>query len=452
MDELLRVLAETTFADNQYERTARVYAELASRSVDLSVVELLRWAKAAELSGDPDSALRILDLLLKIDMDNLDALREAADVSVAAKKFSNAAEYYARLMQAQPNEREWRMLRAKTLTWSGRGREAVDLMRRLHVEDPADWELNLMLADLLLSLHEYEESLPLLDALIAHSPDDDALLNRKMNAQMALNDFAEAAEITAVLLERHPDDADLLLKLAVNRVAGAEYAASVKPFEKYLALKPEDVEVRKQYAEALMAAQRFLHGAEQYRLILDSKDFEDTGDEYRKKLANALIAGKDYAGAAAEYATLTANYPADAEISFGLVSSLRMSGQVREALSVAKIYLDNDPFDTRLLVAAAEMALELEDVRRAIGWFRTALKLCPDDYKSRLALANALLWIEDYEQAESEFCRVLQFAPEHETARRGMAGPCFSSANTRNPSASTANWPGRIATASSRWN
>ncbi len=425
LDDVLRSLAETTFADQQFDRTARVYAELASRSVNLSVVELMRWAKAAELSGDPDSALRILDLVLKIDAGNVEAVREAANVAVASKKFSQAAEYYSRLMQVEPAQREWRMMRAKTLTWSGRGREAVELMRQLHIEEPSDWELNLMLADLLLSLHEYEEALPLLDALIAHSPDDDSLLDRKMNSLMALQRFTEAAEITTILLDRHPGDADLLLKQAVNLVAAGEYSASIAPFEQYLTAKPEDLDVRQQYAEALMASQNFSAAARQYRIIIGREDFEDEGSEYQKKLANALLAARDFSGAAVEYGQLAALYPEDSEINFGLATSLRMSGQIREALMVAQNYLSFDPFDARMLTLAGEMAIEVKDIKRATDWFRTSLKLNPDDYKTRMALANALMWNQDYEQSESEFRRVLLYAPDDEEARRGLARALF---------------------------
>lgn len=422
MDAILRSLAESTFADEQYERTARVYAELASRSVNLTVPELMRWAKACELAGDVDAALRILNLILKIDRENPAVLREAAQIAVAHDKFAVAAEYYGRLVKADPNEREWRKMRAKTLTWADRGREAVDLMRTLHNEDPEDWELNLMLADLLLSLHEFADALPVIDLLIANAPEDESLYVRKMNALMATQSFKEAAEINAVLVQRHPEDMDLVLKLAVNLVAANEFVAAIAPFETYLAEKPDDIEVRKQFAEDLMAAQRFQQAATEYKKLLP----HDTAEQsIRKKLANAYMAAEDYYNASEIYGQLVMMFPSDREMNTGYVVSLRLSGQIDQALAAAMNYLLVNPYDHKILVEAASMAMEMKQVKRAVEWYRTAVRLMPSDYKSRIALGNGLVWMQEYEQAESQFRQALCFCASDFMGRRGLARALF---------------------------
>ncbi|MCD7895779.1 MAG: tetratricopeptide repeat protein [Planctomycetaceae bacterium] len=418
LDMVLRGLAESTFYDKQYERSARVYAELAARSVNLSVVELNRWAKASELAGDTESAVRILELVVKIDPDNLDILKEIAQLQVVGGNFSAAAETYLRLMNREPGNREWRMWRAKTLTWSDRGREAVELMRDLYREDPTDMELNLMLADLLLSLHEFEESLPLLDSLIAHKPDDDTLRVRKMNALMALQRFMDAAEIGADLLTRYPEDSGLLLKQAKNYLAAGEYQLAIEPYSLYLALKPDDIEVRKEYAENLMAAQEFSIAAGEYQEILE---VEPDNNDIHKKLANAYMAANDFRSAAIEYESLVAVFPDDEEVNLGLVTSLRMSGQDAAALQAAKNYLRRDPFNQKVLVQAAGLAMAAGDTEHGLAWYRTAIRLDPTDFESRIELGNALIGAAKYDVAEHEFRRALVFDDGNMKARRGLA-------------------------------
>ncbi len=422
IDSVLRQLAETTFGDKQYERTARVYAELASRGVNLSVTELLRWAKASELAGDPDSAIRILDLILKIDPNNILVLKEAAQLQVSNDKFSAAAEYYGRLMKLQPDVRDWRMWRAKTLTWSDRGREAIDIMRVLHREDPSDMELNIMLADLLLSLHEFAEAVPLLDLLINHDPKDDTLRVRKMNALMALKRFREAAAVAGDLLTRYPEDTELILKQAVSYVAAGDFRDAVVPFQKYLALKPDDLEVRKQFAEDLMAAQMFPAAADQYQKILVA---EPDNNEVRKKLANAYMAYESYAEAAVVYEELVMLFPNDAELNLGLIVSLRLSHQNQEAFDAAKAYMQVDGYDPRVLKQAAGLAMELGDTKHGQEWYRRAIRLDSSDFESRIALGKSLIGDMKYEEAENEFRRALAFADENEEARRGLARALF---------------------------
>ncbi len=422
IDAVLRQLAETTFGGKQYERTARVYAELASRGVNLSITELMRWAKASELAGDPDSAIRILDLILKIDPNNVLVLKEAAQLEVSNDKFSSAAEYYGRLMKLQPDVRDWRMWRAKTLTWSDRGREAIDLMRELHREDPTDMELNIMLADLLLSLHEFAESIPLLDLLIAHDSKDDTLRVRKMNALMALKRFREAADIAGDLLTRYPEDTELILKQAVSYVAAGAFKEAVVPFQKYLALKPDDLEVRKQFAEDLMAAQMFPAAADQYQRILVQ---EPGNHEIRKKLANAYMAYESYAEAATVYEELVMVFPNDAELNLGLVVSLRLSHQLQAAFDAAKAYMQIDGYDPRILKQAAGLAMELGDTKHGQEWYRRAIRLDSSDFESRIALGKSLIGDMKYEEAENEFRRALAFSEDNEEARRGLARALF---------------------------
>lgn len=418
MDDILRRLAETTYADAQYDRTARIYAELAGRSVILSHAEMMRWSKAAELSGDIPGAVTILDLVLKNNPDDASVLQEAANLMMASDNFSRASEYYKRLMELQPNQRDWRLWRAKTLTWAQRGTEAVDMLRQLYAEDPTDWELNVLLAELLLSLAYYEESLPILDELIAHDPVDDSLKVRKLNALMALQRFDEAAEMCAYLLEKTPEDADLLLKYAINLVAAGKFADAIPPFEKYLELKPDDLVVREQFAEDLMASGEFALAADQF-LILSEADPENI--DLKIKRANALMAAQDFPHAAMAYADVINDRPDDPDVNMGFVVSLRMSGYPNEALVAAAEYLQRRPDDVKMLVQAAEVAVEVKKLGQAISLYRTALRLTPNDYKIRAALANTLLWNKHYGLAEAEFRRVLVNTPGDINVRRGYA-------------------------------
>lgn len=422
IDDILKNLAETTFADKKYERTARIYAELASRQVHLSVEELLRWAKASELSGDIESSLKILDLVYKNDPGNTEVLKEMAAILVGNQRFSEAAESYKKLMEVEPDVRDWRVMRAKTLTWSNRGTEAVELMRQLHAETPMDMELAVMLAELLLSEHYFIEALPLLDQLIANSPDDDSLKLRKLNTLEALQRFPEAADLTTELLARDPENEELLLKLAANRMGAQQFAMAADPYERYLLLRPDDHDVRERLAESYMATGNFGLAAMQFGILSDAKPDDAV---IKGKYANALLAAQDFDRASYVYSYLVEDKPGNRELAMSYVVSLRMGENLNEAYNAAVYHLGIDESDRKMMIQAAEIAAELRQYDNAVKWYRSGVRLEQNDAEARIALGNTLVWGGEYEAAEHEFRAAVQQMPNNYKARRGLARALF---------------------------
>ncbi len=422
LDDILRRMAKTTFEDEQYERTARIYAELAEKGSNLSSQELLRWAKAAELSGDKDSSLRILELVLKNDPNNIAILQEVANLLTGSQRFSEAADVYEKLMQLEPHERQWRVNRGKTLTWAGRGNDAVDLLQQLYSEDPNDRELTVMLAELLLSERHYEEALPILDRLIAAEPANQKHQAAKLNALMALQRFREAADLVSTMLEANPGDEDLLLKLAVSLVAAQDFKASLDPFEKYLTLKEEDEDVRRQYADALMAAGSYQEAADQFGMLAK---LHPDDVSLLKKQANALMAAQDFQQAGEVYSQLYNELPDDAEVALGFVISLRLSGFIDQALVAASDFICRHPENRDMLIQGAEIANERGNYTLAIRWFRAALRQDNKDYKTRVSLADTLLWAQRYPEAEAELKKALVYHPDDTDVRRKLARSLF---------------------------
>ncbi len=423
MDDILKSLADTNFADKNYERAARIYAELASRQVHMTKAELQQWAKASELSGDIESALKIMNLVYQHYPEDNQVLKEMASLLVGNQRFAEAADIYGKLMELEPGEREWRVMRGKTLTWSGRGKEAVPLLQALHKETPNDWDLSVMLAELLLSEHMYEEALPLLDTMIAARPDDDKLKNNKIDALEALQRFGPAADMIEDLLTRSPDDEKLLLKLAKDRVAAGQYLKAVPSFEKYLAANPEDYDIRLELAEALMAGQSFAAAATQFGLVSDARP-EDL--VVKAKYANALMAAQDFDRASYVYSYLVEDKPGDRELAMGYVVSLRMSKNPQAAYDAALMHLSVDPNDSKMMFQAAEIAFELEGkYKESIKWFRSALRINPQNADWRIAIGNVLIWGQEYAAAEAEFRSALVHNPQSLKARRGLGRALF---------------------------
>ncbi len=422
LDEILKTLAETNFADKNYERASRIYTELASRQVHLTKAELLQWAKAAELSGDIESALKIMELIYQNYPEDHQVLTEMATLLVGNQRFTEAAEVYGRLMAVEPNNREWRVMRGKTLTWSGQGAKAVELLRQLHEETPDDWELSVMLVELLLSEHQFEDALPLLDRMITYRPDDDSLRRNKIDTLEALQRFSEAANLIEEILPRFEDDESLWLKLAKDRMAAGEYLAAVPAFERYLEARPDDMVIREELGDALMAGNSFTAASVQFGLISDSKP-EDS--EIRAKYANALMAGRDFDRAAYVYSFLFEEKPGDREIAMGYVVSLRMSGALDGAFDAAIMHLTRSPGDAKMMIQAAEIAFDLEQYEVAVKWFQDAIRVNPENSEWRVSLGKIMLWGRDYEMAETEFRTALIYEPASLEARRGLARALF---------------------------
>lgn len=422
MEDILRKLAETTFNDEQYARTVLIYSEMAERGIRLTVPEMLRWAKAAELAEDYDASVRILDMIVQNDPTNKVALREMGTIYMGRQRFSEAADVYAKLMELEPGEREWRMNRANTLTWSGRGKEAVELLNELYTEDPKDQKMAVMLAELLMSEHMYVEALPVLDALIASNPDEYSLLDAKLNALMGMHNFEDAAVLATTMLEIKPGDEKLLLDLARAYVASKQDAKSVEPYEEYLMINIDDNVVRLELANALMASEQFSEAATQFQIIVEN---DPENYDVMAQLANAFMAAEEFAEAAGVYSELVAHRPEDRQIALGYVTALRMSDYTDQALVLASQYIAAFPDFKEMVVQGAEIAVARGNYTLATKWFRHALKLSPSDYETRVELAKALIATQLYEEAEAELNKSLVYRPNHFDSRRLLARVLF---------------------------
>lgn len=422
MIDVLRRLGEATFAARQYDRSARAYAELANLGTPLTEEEMLRWAKAAEMIRDFESAIGILDSAVKNNPDNVATLTALAGLLTTEKRFAEAADAYLRLATLEPRNREWRTMRAKTLAWAGKSAEAIEAGMALYKENPGDAELNQALVDMLLAAKRFDDALPVLDAMVSAAPGDKTPKERRLDALMALSRYKEAAVVCADLLAADPDNPALLLKQADILSAAGEYADAVEPFKKYLEHTPDDAAARGRLADCMMAAGLFADAAGQFETLLKAKP---TDLDLKARYANALLAAKDYARAATAYMVLSEAKRDDADIAFGLVVSLRMRGPLEQAMMAADEYLRRHPNDKRMLRQAGEIAGGMKNSALAAKWLRNAVNQDPTDVDLRIELARVLAWGQKYPEAESEYRRALARRPDDVEARRGLARALF---------------------------
>lgn len=418
MDDILRRLAETTFADKQYEKTARIYAELSAKSAKLSMVELIRWAKAAELMKDNESALKVIEIILQNDPNNVSILRDYGSLLTEVNKFSEAAEVYQKLMGLEPNKRNWRVQRAKCLVWSKRNSEAIDLLKPLTAEMPEDRELEPLLLEVLLAQRQYDDAIALIDKVSAASPGNTVLMTQKLDLLMTQQRFKDAEAICVKLLEKKPGDPDLLLKLANCRMALQDFSGALDPIEQYLAHKPDDTAMREQFADCLLATGDNAKAASQFELLLEA---DPNSLLMKKKYADALLAAKNYAKAEEVFQSLMEANPKDRDALQGLVLCLRQNGNQHKAMSLVDSFLSKNPGDAKMMIEAADIATEMKNPTSVVKWLRSAQRLDPFNNDLRIRLADALGWAKRYSEAESEYRKALSYQPSDFKTRRGLA-------------------------------
>ena len=98
---------------------------------------LLEAARLHNSLGETDQAIARYRQLLALDR-RVDARAELAAVLLDARRYTDAAEEYRRLIAVEPASREYRLGVARALTWGDRPRQAEPLLRALRSAAPED--------------------------------------------------------------------------------------------------------------------------------------------------------------------------------------------------------------------------------------------------------------------------------------------------------------------------
>lgn len=129
--------------------------------------------------------------------------------------------------------------------------------------------------------------------------------------------------------------------------------------------------------------------------------------------ARTAEAGFDYRSAAANYRTLHAEKPEDADIALGLARTLRYTGETREASAVLAEAMTRFGATVPLLLESGKLNVAMDRHADALKILERARDLDPGNWRILAAIGVTLDYLESYPEAQEAYRSALVLSPEN---------------------------------------
>jgi tetratricopeptide (TPR) repeat protein len=220
--------------------------------------------------------------------------------------------------------------------------------------------------------------------------------DQKANAR----EFFESLDPTFQANMEYNPRRDELLDEAKKLIEEKHYHQAKSLLRELYLLYPTNLKVMLYFAQVYEAEEKYKNALEYYRTILSK---EDTNLEALMGVAKIYIATEKFDEALQTLSKLKEkNVPnVDQMINDVKLKLYLKNGDTKEALTLAKEMLMDDPTNVKLYTTIGDLNIELQKNRDAYFYYGRAFQLAPDDFKVRMKLLNLLLEQNLFDQTQT---------------------------------------------------
>jgi tetratricopeptide (TPR) repeat protein len=469
-EDFPRAVAEFEKALDAHPASASIRTEMAKTLLQMGEVTraVQRCTEATELAPDDveahyllgriyyrtrsqphmrERALERFERVLEIDPNHLDALHDAAELSLEDQRYERAAELFRRLRGLNPGfigayyseararlelndpERavesleqgldvrddipEYLLLLADLYRRDGELEEAVRVYRRGLAHGPEP-RLNEGLARTLVALGRGEEAIPVLEKVVAMQPQEPQLRLDLARAYRQARNLDRAAEVLGELSEQDPENVQIGFELAsVLTLMGDRGRASSK-FEALLASSNPIAERHRRVFLtnlALLREQegRYEEAAEMLRRVL-ADDPDDLDAKLRLFSIYLETSRRDEALALS--AEMIDEYDENPYVLVARGRALAAMDRLDEAAELLRAGIRDSADPELLYLAHSQLYVTREEFETARAVIEDGLADFPESERLRFQLGAIFERQKDYSAAEGEFQQLLNSNPD----------------------------------------
>jgi predicted Zn-dependent protease len=371
-----------------------------AESRDVSFLTRLAWV--LHRTKYATEAAKTLDQAFALQPRDAEARRELTGVLAAAGKYAEAEQ----LFQGVALEPRDRLSLAQLYCAQQRFAPAVEQVRAILRDEPANKAARRFLADILSWNKEYKEALSLLEGLVRQEPKDATLAARLAEVTLWSGAYEKA-------LARLQD------LLSVNIAQPKLWQCYVDAAAAATHLQPEQLRMADTIAERTLAGQPqdpvFLtrlawvlhngHAPARVKAILDRAVALNPREPVaRRELAGVLAA----TGNNRQALKLFEGVALDLEDRFRLVALHSAEHDFNAAETECRAILREQPKDLRALKLLASVLTWKKDYKAGLALLETLARENAQDSELPLRLAEVLLWSGDYDKALARFQAILE--------------------------------------------
>lgn len=323
-----------------------------------------------------------IESILKMNPDDPEMLKLAADIQSAQKNYSEAVIYQEKLNKIQPSIENSKLL-AFYYSQSENHEKALSIIDELVKSRPGNLNLLNLGYEYSMAGKNWDEALKYIETLLKYSPNSEKLLKSQGDIYSIKKDFPKAVEVYQNLAQQYPKP-EYFFNLANLYLANRNFDLAEKILMPLYYSNENNPEITKSYINSLLAQNK---PEEAYKIITDNK-MEETFEGY-KVYGSLAIKNKDYFTAQHYFQKAMKLEPDDLAIKKDLAISYRGLKKFMNAQYLYNQVLAEDPNDYDAVIGLGYVEIDKKNYAEAREYFNSVLYQKPDHQKAKMGIVHS---------------------------------------------------------------
>jgi tetratricopeptide (TPR) repeat protein len=300
--------------------------------------QLMQQAVEAQQAGHFEEAVQDYRILAKQYPDIFEIRSNLGAALAGEGHYTEAIAEYQKALAIQSSPAV-RLNLALAYYKSGDLQKAVDTLKQVHAEEPADMQAVELLADCYLRLAQNRNAITLLTPIQSANPENDAVTYLLGTALVRDGRAVEGQKIIDRIL-RNDDSAETRMLMGTTKYMANDYAGASADLQKAIQLNPNLDEVYTYYGKTLLATGDRAGGEKAFekQLQLNPNDFLAN-----LSLGLMLRENQDYSGALKYLGRALLVHPGDPGVRFEIASTELALGRLPDAARDLESLVKDEP-------------------------------------------------------------------------------------------------------------
>lgn len=408
--EVLRLLAGAHLANNEKELALDTLKRGIENSSNNSELRLF-LAQVLAQDGDIDAGIEQLDMILKVDKHNQQALKVKFDL-LARKNDAEGMQAVARLMQEAAPDSEVGFIDEARLRFGQKNyTAAIEILDQVLVKNPQSVPALLAKSDVFAAQKKYPEAVVVVDQLQKVLPDSGEPYYRKGRLLIEQNDVPAAIRQYETAFQKAPKSVEILTALIDLEVKHGKAEEAEQRLQSLIKENPDHAIANDLLGMIYMNKKDF--GKAEAAFERQTQINPNSATVYTQ-LAQARLAGDDMAGAVKAYEDGLKQLPEDNGLMIGLAGIRERQKDFDSAIGLYEKVLEKQPGNA---ISINNLAALLADHHTDEASLAKAVELSAKLEKTNQpAFLDTAAWVYyrkgDYDKAAEILSGVVEKAPK----------------------------------------
>jgi putative PEP-CTERM system TPR-repeat lipoprotein len=350
-------------------------------------------AGTAHLAGkEVTKARQRFDAALKIQSDNLPALRGMGEVGMAEGKPGEAMRRYEALLTKKPNDEQLLVALAELQERAGDVAEAGATLRKAVAANRKSPIPYAALVQYELRRRDPKAAIAVAQEAVLSNPAEPRLIELLGDTQEIAGAGADAVKSFEELARLEPRSPSALLKLAAAQAKQRDFTGAARSLRQAQRAAPDNEAIARDLVAVYLSAGKH----EEALSVVKASQFRKPEAALGHALEGDVHASrKNWPEAERAYRVALKATPQSSAIAVGLCRVMSASGRKSEAAKFAKDWISKNPADVSMRLYVADTALAAKDYKAAVLQYEAVLERSPNNVPALNNLAWSLGKLND---------------------------------------------------------